>query len=100
MRPLHWTLAGAALLCAVVAGAPDALAQGCAMCRTTLEGQEHDPLTAAINTSVLFMMVMPYVVVGTVGGWIVLASRRRGAGASADRPPAAEPTQPEQRRPS
>jgi len=52
------------------------LAQGCAMCRTSLPGQ-NDPLVAAFNTSILFMMAMPYLIVGSVGGWIYLASRRR-----------------------
>jgi hypothetical protein len=54
----------------------DAVAQGCAMCRTALDGQ-NDPLTQAFNTSVLFLMAMPYLIVGTVGGWFYLAARRR-----------------------
>jgi hypothetical protein len=53
----------------------EAFAQGCAMCKTSL-GTD-DPLAQAMNISVLFLMAMPYVVVGTVGGWIYLASRRR-----------------------
>ena len=54
----------------------EALAQGCAMCRTALEGKD-DPLVGAINASVIFLMTMPYLIVGTVGGGIYLASRRR-----------------------
>ena len=53
-----------------------ALAQGCAMCKTALEGQ-NDPLADAINVSVLFMMAMPYAIVGTVGAWIYWNARRR-----------------------
>jgi hypothetical protein len=61
----------------LAASASDALAQGCAMCRTALEGQS-DPLTEAFNVSSLFLMATPYTVVATVGAWIVLAGRRRG----------------------
>jgi hypothetical protein len=72
------TLAAAAV--AVLAFVPaDALAQGCAMCRTTLDGAT-DPLVGALNTSVLFMMAMPYVLVGSIGGWIFLSVWRRQTG--------------------
>ncbi len=53
-----------------------ALAQGCAMCKTALDGPV-DPLTEAFNVSSLFLMATPYTVVGTVGAWIYIASRRR-----------------------
>jgi hypothetical protein len=67
----------AAVIASVLLAIPErVLAQGCAMCRTALPGQ-NDPLGAAFNTSILFMMAMPYLIVGSVGGWIYLASRRR-----------------------
>jgi hypothetical protein len=53
-----------------------ALAQGCAMCKTALDGPV-DPLTEAFNVSSLFLMATPYTVVGTIGAWIYIASRRR-----------------------
>ena len=64
----------------VLAGAllpSGAFAQGCAMCRTALEGQEADPLTQAFNVAGLFLMATPYTVVGTFGLCLVLAARRR-----------------------
>ena len=45
------------------------------MCKTTLDGS-NDPLVGALNVSVLFMMAMPYAILGTVGGWIYFSSRR------------------------
>jgi hypothetical protein len=60
-----------------------ALAQGCAMCRTALSGAD-DPLVFAMNTSILFLMAMPYVIVGSVGGWIYFSSRRRAGLDSAE----------------
>lgn len=71
--------AGLAVAVSAVASWPvQALAQGCAMCRTALDGQD-DPLVGAFNTSVLFLMVMPYAVVAFVGGWIYLEVRRQAA---------------------
>ena len=72
--------AAAALLLAVPA---QVLAQGCAMCRTTLQGQD-DPLVGAINTSVIFLMSMPFLIVGTVGGWMYLTVRRHRIGSPAE----------------
>jgi len=67
-----------ALLALVVALVPTGvLAQGCAMCRTALEGQEADPLTQAFNVEVLFLIATPYTIVGTFGLCLVLAARRR-----------------------
>ena len=64
---------------AVLRGLPGrALAPGCAMCQTALDGQS-DPLTYAIGVSVLFMMAMPYAIVGTVGVWIYWSARRTQA---------------------
>jgi ABC-type sulfate transport system permease subunit len=68
-----------ALLAAVAARgtlAPDAFAQGCAMCGTAFSGD--DPVARAFNWSVLFLIAMPYTVFGLAAGWLVLAHRRRG----------------------
>jgi len=53
----------------------DALAQGCAMCKTALDGPM-DPTTEAFNVSSLFLMATPYTVVGTLGVWMYLSARR------------------------
>ncbi|MGH7774702.1 MAG: hypothetical protein ACREQA_20960 [Candidatus Binatia bacterium] len=48
--------------------------QACAVCLTG--GSADDPLTDAYNWSVLFLMAMPYAVVGSVGGWLFYNHRR------------------------
>jgi hypothetical protein len=64
--------AGAALLLP----AARAAAQGCAMCGNSL-GTD-DPLTGAINTSVIFLLLMPYTILAGVGVWLYVRYRRRG----------------------
>lgn len=54
---------------ALVFSAGEALAQGCAMCRTSVGGAE-DPLARGFYTSILFLMSAPYTVIATVGGWL------------------------------
>jgi hypothetical protein len=61
----------------------DALAQGCAMCKTALDGPM-DPTTEAFNVSSLFLMAMPYTVVGTLGVWMYLSGRRADRTADQD----------------
>jgi hypothetical protein len=48
----------------------ESLAQGCAMCATYLSGAT-DPRAYAFKVSIIFLMVMPFIVVGSAGGWIV-----------------------------
>ena len=69
-------IAGAiAVALLIVALAPaESLAQGCAMCATYLDGR--DSRSDAFKTSILFLMSMPFLVVGTVGGWILWMYRR------------------------
>lgn len=56
-------------------GSPeDATAQGCAMCRTALSGD--DPLSQGIFWSVLLLMSAPFVVAGSIGGWLFYQYRR------------------------
>lgn len=52
----------------------DSWAQGCAMCATYLNGQ--DPRSDAFKASILFLMSMPFVVVGSVGAWFFWMYRR------------------------
>jgi hypothetical protein len=60
----------------------DAAAQGCAMCRTAL-GSPDDPLARGFYWSVLLLMSAPYVVFGSIAGWLVyrhvMASRSAAA---------------------
>jgi hypothetical protein len=53
----------------LVATRGDALAQGCAMCRTAL-GDADDPLARGFYWSVLFLMSAPYIVAGAMGAWL------------------------------
>jgi hypothetical protein len=78
MRRALPAVGGLIVLAALVALPVVAAAQGCAMCKTTLEGST-DPLVGALNTSVLFMMAMPYAIVATIGSWIYFVSRRGSA---------------------
>jgi len=60
---------------ALVAGmAEPVLAQGCAMCGSAL-GTD-DPTAQAFNTSILFMIAVPYTLFTLGGVWLWLAHRR------------------------
>jgi hypothetical protein len=50
-----------------------ALALACSVCLGGADG--NDPLTDAFNSSVLFLMAMPYAIVGSIGGWIFYRHR-------------------------
>ena len=52
------------------------VARACAVC---LAGAADDPLTDAFNWSVLFLMAMPYTVVGSIAAWLFYAHRRASA---------------------
>jgi ABC-type sulfate transport system permease subunit len=74
VRRLSSMLLAVAALCAALA--PDAFAQGCAMCGTAFT--KDDPVTRAFSWSVLFLIAMPYTIFGLAAGWLFLAHRRRG----------------------
>jgi len=59
------------LLCGII---ENSLAQGCAMCGTALSA--NDPVTLGFNWSIAFLMAMPYVVFGVLGGWLAYVHRR------------------------
>ncbi len=75
--------ASSAVTALILALPEQVLAQGCAMCRTTLAGSD-DPLVGAINTSVIFLMSMPYLIVGSIGGWAYMTVRRHHAASPAE----------------
>lgn len=55
-----------------------AAVQACAVCLTGI-GQD-DPMTDAFNWSILFLMAMPYTVVGSVAGWLFYTHWRAAKG--------------------
>ena len=69
----RWPLTFGTLLVA----AHDALAQGCAMCGNSFG--PNDPVTKAMNTSVILLLLMPYTLVAAVGGWLYFRYRRAGS---------------------
>jgi len=44
------------------------LAQGCAMCATAVDGA-NDPLARGLNVSIMFLLAMPFALVGSVALW-------------------------------
>jgi hypothetical protein len=53
----------------------EVLAQGCAMCKTAVGGAD-DPLARGLNVSILFLLSMPFILAGSVGGWFFYMYRR------------------------
>ena len=51
------------------------------MCRTLVTSAD-DPLAHGLYWSVLFLGSMPFLLVGSVGGWLVYAHRRAARGDS------------------
>ena len=61
------------LLAAVAAVLSYSAAHACAVC---VGGGADDPLTDAFNWSVLFLMAMPYSVLGSIGAFLFYSYRR------------------------
>ncbi|GAA4443721.1 hypothetical protein GCM10023188_44660 [Pontibacter saemangeumensis] len=70
------TLAAVSLTLLLIFAGTDAYSQ-CAMCRATVEsnvgtgkGHNHEPeseVGSGLNTGILYLMVIPYLLIGTVG---------------------------------
>jgi hypothetical protein len=58
----------------VLAAAPRAFAQSCAMCASSF-GQ-NDPVTRAFSWSILFLMATPYTIVAVIGAFLFFKYRR------------------------
>jgi hypothetical protein len=57
--------------CAAVVSVPEpSTAQGCAMCATYMSALDQQK-AEGFRVSMLFLMAMPFVAVGSAGGWIV-----------------------------
>lgn len=63
-----------------------AAAEACSVCLAGVS--ENDPVTNAFNWSILFLIAMPYAVVGSIGGWLFYVHRRaaKRRGAPAEKP--------------
>lgn len=68
-------VAVAAALLAVALVPAESVGQGCAMCATYLSNGQ-DPRADAFKISIMFLMAMPFTVVGVAGGWILWMYRR------------------------
>jgi len=50
----------------------------CAMCRAVLESEQSGTAAKGINNGIMYLMVFPYLLVGTVG-YLVYRNRQRAA---------------------
>jgi hypothetical protein len=66
---------------------PTPLRAQCAMCVTALENSpEGRAMAASFNNGILFLLAMPYAILGTVGLIVVRAHRRKKAEARRNNP--------------
>lgn len=65
----------AAILWLALLVVPTDVALGCPMCAAAVDGSS-DPLATGLNVSIFFLMSMPFILTGTVGGWFFLLYRR------------------------
>ncbi len=56
----------------------DVVAQGCVMCRAAVSSPD-DPTARGFYWSMLFMGTMPFIILGSIGVWLI-HSYRRGPG--------------------
>lgn len=49
----------------------------CAMCRAALTGDENTTQAAAVNDGIVYLMVIPYVLVGALGYYIYLMKKKK-----------------------
>jgi len=62
------------LLWSALLGPTQVLAQGCAMCGSSMGTDDH--VARAFSWSILFLLTAPYVLVGVVGSWLYFTYRR------------------------
>jgi hypothetical protein len=78
---LHRSFLGKAVLAAALAAAvlflaaPEAVAQGCAMCGTAVSSSK-DPLAKGMFISILIMLAVPNLLLASIGGWLYYMYRR------------------------
>ncbi|HSD05841.1 hypothetical protein [Flavobacterium sp.] len=49
----------------------------CAMCRAALGGEENKAKAAAINDGIVYLMVIPYILVGALGYYIYRMKKKK-----------------------
>jgi uncharacterized membrane protein len=49
----------------------------CAMCRAALTGDENKTQAAAVNDGIVYLMVIPYVLVGALGYYIYRMKKKK-----------------------
>ena len=49
----------------------------CAMCRAALTGDENKTQAAAVNDGIVYLMVIPYVLVGSLGYYIYRMKKKK-----------------------
>ena len=67
-------IAGVAAV-ALLLAAPEAAAQGCAMCGTAVSSSK-DPLAKGMFVSILIMLAVPNLLLASIGGWLYYMYRR------------------------
>lgn len=49
----------------------------CAMCRAALSGDENKAKAAAVNDGIVYLMIIPYVLVGALGYYIYRMKKKK-----------------------
>lgn len=49
----------------------------CAMCRAALGGKENNSQAAAVNDGIVYLMVIPYILVGLIGIYIYRMKKKK-----------------------
>ena len=55
----------------------DSLYGQCSMCRAVLQSEENTTVAKAINNGIVYLMVIPYILVGLVGFRIIKALKKK-----------------------
>jgi hypothetical protein len=64
-----------------------ALAEGCAVCWIGASSPDHDALARGFYWGLLFLMAMPFAVVGSIAGWLFYTHRRANGSRLLQEPP-------------
>lgn len=49
----------------------------CAMCRAALNGEENKVKAAAVNDGIVYLMVIPYILVGALGYYVYRMKKKK-----------------------
>ncbi len=76
IRPRQFAVAAMVLIMAL-ALTSEPLAAQCAMCRNTLASSDSQLLIKALRSGILFLLAIPFSIVGVIGGLVYSAHRRQ-----------------------